>query len=319
MATRSVRANRGKGKRITIKKVGNSDEIAKQLFYAVKEPLNVNIEGFDSPNVSGIYKDNGGKCLGVVGGVYDILQPTDFYASVLDALVADEKNVLDKDNMIYTELFGGEVISVRIPMPDMVINSGLKVEGKKVNDVTKMYLEFRTGFNGLTSTSIGVYTERLVCTNGMVVKHKEVGSKFKHTENANLRVKLYATQIYKSIQGLEQYKLLMEKMNQVILTDKQYNDLVKEITGYEIVSPLEVADMHANKRKNYEAMMESIDLEMNRLDNRTAYGLLQGITHFTNHKQSAKSKATSFEYTTMSTGLTLNDKAQTVLTKFVNA
>lgn len=314
---------------------GNQETIKKNLFQAVAKPLFVKGRGssnFDDPEVNGLYKNTGGQCFGYCKGVYDILQPDEFLDTVCEALEAEGNGMVSPDNLIYKEFRGGGIISIKAPLKKMVVRSELKANAD-MDDIIDMYLDFTTAFDGRTASKLSIFTERLVCLNGMTTKHREIGKNFKHTKNANLRAKQYATTIVKTLENLEAYTEFMNRLATVQLDEKQKNDLIKEITGYDVVKNKELVKqqleveklrtssdekiknaMHYKTFDTFTNLMESLEIEFNRTGD-TAYGLLQGITHFSNHNMSGNTEGE--EFIKYDRGVLINDKAQDVISKLV--
>lgn len=312
-------------------RVGSIDHIKRNWLYEVEKIQLGQVENdkgfYELPISFGNYKIGGGPCLGVVGGSYEILQPIEFVESIEAAINAVENDLLMPNNARFRTFRNGSVISIKIPLITVRHKTALKSEAQ-VGDTTDFYLDLRTSFDGKTATTFTIYSERLVCGNGMVSSFKETEAKFKHTPKGNERVKQYAKGIETILNGLKPYQDFMEKLTQVEISEEQQNDLLEEITGYRRITDQEELDgMHVRRKQTYDALMASIDLEIGRTG-QTAFGLLQGITHYTNHSSIGSNVVsdvdgvvTSYnkneEYITLETGNATNNKAQNVLRKFL--
>jgi soluble cytochrome b562 len=298
------------------------------LFEVVKKPLVVNTDNiggddggiFAMPDLFGTYPKGGGRCLGAVSRTYDILQPTEFMDTIQEAWSKVCNGLAMPKDVRFNMLKNNSIISVKVPIRSLIHRTDV------LGDKTDMFLEFQTAFNGITPTSVSTYLEREICTNGMVAQSNKLKQKFKHTPKANARAKDYASGIDKVIQNLDMYEKYLDKLTEVEITRAQEAVLVQEITGFDITEELE--GMHLRRRSAVEPLIQSLELERERTG-QTAFGLLQGITYYTNHNSIGSTGILSEddntitkynrseEYVTFDTGRTVNAKAEKVLTKFL--
>ena len=169
---------------------------------------------------------------------------------------------------------------------------------------------------------ISLYTERLVCTNGIVANNLEGALKGRNTKGGKLKILSYSEEIAKIVNGTKDFKEKMIELDKIVLTPKQIEDLKLKIFGFN--SETEKAKVYKGKKPEktqnevlLEKIEESIELEFYRTG-QTAYGLLQGITHYTNHvanvkEGNRKQKYSNPEYIRFNQGVKTNNRAQEVL------
>ena len=138
----------------------NIDKVKEQIFTPQLVQLHPNIEGFESPQSYAVYKNTGGSPLGVVGSTY---KPMDLNI-MLDSIVTSALecgNGVDLSTLNFKEYKGGSKVAFTIDLPTK------EIEGSPmVGDIVKRKIEFRTGFDGKTKSSVVESFERLWCENG---------------------------------------------------------------------------------------------------------------------------------------------------------
>ena len=169
---------------------------------------------------------------------------------------------------------------------------------------------------------ISLYTERLVCTNGMVANNLEGSLKGRNTKGGKLKILSYSEEIAKIVNGMKDFKEKMIELDKRKLTYQEIETLKFKIFGFNAESEnIKKAKMKNPTKSKNEALLEkieeSIKLEFYRTG-QTAYGLLQGITHYTNHvanvkEGNKKQKFSNSEYIRFNQGVKTNNKAQEVL------
>jgi hypothetical protein len=313
------------------------NRIMPQLFTVEKEgnliPLKyINDSRFKpSKEKFSIYKSTGGYCLGTVGKVFEPMQPYEFLNNIVET-VKDYGAELDLDTLTFTEYCGGSRIEFRIEIEpirfenalDRIKNSGksLKELNEDDLDITKLFLTFTTSYNGSKPNVISLYTERLRCTNGMVANNLEGTLRGKNTMNGKLNILSYGEEVAKIINGTKDFKEKMIELDMIKLNKKQIEDLKLKIFGFNAESELaKVYKKTRPEKTQNEILLEKIDasikLEFHRTG-QTAFGLLQGITHYTNHvankkEGKQKQKYSDSEYIRFNQGVKINNKAQELL------
>lgn len=272
--------------------------IREQLFNVEKVQLVPCKEGFNVPQAFGMYKQGGGDPLGVVGKDFTATQPV----ALLDGLVGCG---LDLSKMSYSELKGGSKIFFDIPAGQINFRN---LRGQE--DTTNVSVRVQTGFDGWTSTSLYIYTYRLVCANGMKATVTEFKAKFKNTSGNQGKALSLCHDVGMAIENLATLEELYLKLDKIQVNQTIIDDYLKKVANIDKA----IKDEWSTRKLNmYNDIMGSIDLEFSRTG-ATAYGLLQGITHYTNHKASGSG---SDEYILLDTGAKMNDKAMNYLKALV--
>lgn len=165
------------------------EAIEKRFFEVIKVQLHPNLPGFESPESFGIYKNTGGVPLSVMGKDMTPMHPREFYDNIVRTVHECGAN-LDLNTLQFKEFSGGKKIEFSIKMHPISFknNKGLK-------DVTNMELTFSTSYDGSKSNLITLYTERLVCTNGMVARGIEGVLRGKNTIGGKAKILSYCNEI----------------------------------------------------------------------------------------------------------------------------
>jgi hypothetical protein len=256
---------------------------------------------YDAPELVGLYKTTGGRCLGTAKDSYGILQPEEFLDSI--AMALDSQNFdFAEEKFDYISVKEDSVISFKVELANVGI-----INNVKKDDRTKVYVLFTTSFDGSISTTMALYQERLICTNGMVRKERGAIKRFRHTANSNARALAYAHEIAAMSTKFNEYEELIKAMDRVELKSKQVDELITEITGYNVK---EYANLHRTQQTIIDGIRQAQAREFADTG-ATLYGLLNTFTRYTNYDESGKLR--DKEYVMFGTGDQLNTKAQKVL------
>lgn len=254
----------------TLESVG---AVRDQLFEAKRIKLHTGMEGFDSPDAYGIYKSTGGEALGVVGSRYEPVDLHLLYDSILQNATCC--NTLRIEDMMFRELFGGRKVEFVIPAQRFEVDSPM------VGDVIESRLIIRTGFDGLTKTTMNFETYRIWCSNGCASWMKDESVALKNTRGNNLKGKVYhmADKMIKIIDNIDTYK---EKLNEAVntpITQKQIDEFLLSIIGK---TGEDLEELSTKSRNMIDAINESVAIEAQNTG-WNAYSLLQGVTRYTSH------------------------------------
>lgn len=289
--------------------------IENQLFEVVTKALPSPAIGFDAPEVFGTYKSNGGKCLGVVGSSFAPTQPATAWEKFIEAVMACE--YADVDKVEYNEMRGGEKIRFSVPIGKI---SFINLKG--LQDESIVRLNVQTGYDGKTKTSMYLTTYRMICKNGMKASVTEFACSFKNTHgNKNKgKVNSLLADVMKQIRNFENLTDAYQAMNKKEVTKEQIDAYVQTVTGFDFekmndTTNARVYGANAKTREIVANIYESIELEISRTG-QTAFGLLNGITHYTNHVAKGSENE---EYIFLDSGATLNDKALAVAMQLIEA
>ncbi len=276
----------------------NFSKIQSQLETIVKVQLHPNIEGYDAPKSFGIYKESGGKALGVTGDVFIPTQPKLILDGLLDCSV-------DLSKMTYHEMKEGAKVRFQIPLKSIEFKND-----RKVGDVTDVSLCIQTGFDGLTKTSLYLYTHRLICTNGAKATNTEFQASFKNTKGNQGKVVGLCNDVSKAVMQLDGLKELYTALDKVQVNQTLVNEYLKKVMDLDIHKSEEWSP---RKQNIYDAINESIALEFGRTG-ATLFGLYNGVTHYTNHVVSGSDRP---DFIFVDNGAKLNDKALSFVTALV--
>ncbi len=255
----------------------------------------------DNPKTQLVYRTDTGQHLGTTRNSYRSLQPSQFLDAVWNSLSGIEG--VDLDNIEYNDW--GNRIAFRVPLgKKSFINSA----GKE--DERDNFLEFRTGFGGSTQTSVGTYEYRQICTNGMMGWDFTKAFASKHTQRMNAKALLYIGEIHKVVDSLREVDELYESLDKIKVTSKQVDEFARTMVGADLNAKRDEVPKQTWNR--LEGLLESLDIELPRSGS-TAYGLLQGATHYTNHTHSSASN----EFVSVGTGAKFNSKAQSLVLDMV--
>lgn len=268
----------------------NFAKVQAQLETIVKIQSPAPLEGFDAPNSWNMYKESGGRCLGVVGKDFIPTQPT----LILDSLL--ECNV-DLSKLTYHEMKGGSKVRFQVPLKSFEFQNA-----RKIGDVTDVSLCIQTGFDGLTKTTMYLYTHRLICLNGAKNSKTEFEVSFKNTKGNQGKVLGLCNDVSRAVQQMDGVQDLYKALDKVQVNQAVVDEYLKKVAGLDIHMSEEWAKQ---TQARFDAINESIALEFSRTG-ATLFGLYNGITHYTNHIVKGSENP---DFIFVDNGMKLNDKA----------
>jgi hypothetical protein len=273
----------------------NVNAIEAQLFNVVKIQLHPNIEGFNSPSAFGIYKDNGGDALGTLGKDFNPTQPKFLLDNLVPCLI--DANV-DLNKLTYNTFKDDKKISFRAPVKNIEF-----INKAKLHDITNVFVNLSTGFDGYTKTSLYLSIERLVCLNGMKATRTEFAVSFKNTKGNFGKASAICDDVVKAIEGVTTLEEGFKRLNSVDVKVADVDTFLLKVLGY---NRKDYAELNTNKRNIFDRINESLGLEMARSGN-TLWGMLNGVTHYTNHIANANDRN---DYVYIDSGMKMNEVAQ---------
>lgn len=275
------------------KDIEKINAIESQLFNVVKVPLITGRDQYETPDAFGIYKENGGAALGVVGKNFEPAQPKLLFDQFVSGIRNNEN--LSIDGLKFVEMREGSKIRFVAPVGKV----GFKNKFGSW-DESEIYLNFQMGFDGKTKNSMYLSTLRLICTNGMKKSFTELECQtFKNTKGNSGKAFSLIADIQRQLKQVETIDEMYLAMNKVEIKQADINAYIQKVTGFK----LDEVKVNSKADKIVNAMLESIELEISRTG-ATAFGLFNGITHYTNHVASSNP-----EYIFLDSGLKTNDKA----------
>lgn len=282
----------------------NLNRIEDQLFKVADEPKRAPQDGWAIPEGKEIYRldENGiGTIhLGTVGKQYMSLQPQEFFDAVVDN-VRDAGMDFDLSKLQYNTYKNSSIIEFRLPTN---IISFKNAAGRQ--DDTEMFLNFWTGFGGNARTEIGLYSHRLICTNGLKIINADIDLKVKHTERMNAKALAFTKELITVASQVQATSQVWEEMNNTKINAATKETFVRALA--KMKKDETYADMSKKKQKVYDTIQEAMAVEFGKTG-ATVWGLLNGATYYTNH---LAANAGDAEYVLMSasTGAKDNELAQ---------
>lgn len=310
----------------------NLELVEKKLFEVVKVPLlarpnwtirqflqnpkSIFIDWLRNPfykapvELYGVYKTKGGNALGVMGSQFVPMQPREFYDNIV-ATVHEFGADLDLDTLKFKEYCGGSKIEFSIKMHPLSFKND-----KGLNDITNLEVTFSTSYDGSKSNVISLYTERLVCTNGMVANKLQGTLKGRNTISGKAKILSYSKELAEIVNGANEFKEKMEALDKVKVSKEQIEAFKMSLLGYNKASLLASEKPETRKYNILEELDKAINIEFERTG-QTAFGLLQGVTYYTNHIANTSKTISDAEYIRFNQGFKTNEKAQEILFELV--
>jgi hypothetical protein len=246
------------------------EDIRKQLIVPKKIQLHTGLPGFESPKSYGVYRNTGGKPLGVVGESFRPMNLNHFLDSVVNS-ITNSGVELDISKLQYNEYYEGSRVSFTIPLKVYEIK-----ESRMKGDVVETKLTFNTGFDGKTMTSLGYYTKRLWCSNGAASWDEGIKLHFKNTKNSDGRVFIFCEQLIQNIDSVEEYINKLSKLNRKSITQKDIDKYYMDVFGID----RNAEELSTRTQNKLDKINEAVAIEMENTGS-NMFSLLNGITRFT--------------------------------------
>jgi len=141
-------------------------------------------------------------------------------------------------------------------------------------------IQFFTGFDGLTKTSLTFSSLRLVCLNGAKNWKSDISLSFKNTIGNIGKIAYFGDQISKVLTEQVEYKNLLNSLASKQVSQSQVDTFLLKLLGYNQKSYKELT---TRKRNILDKINQSVAIEERQLG-MTPYTLLQGITRYTTHE-----------------------------------
>jgi hypothetical protein len=265
--------------------------------------LAVNIDVQECP--THLIYNSKGAYFGEVKGSYESLQPKDFFNTILSS--AHECGAgLNLDKMTYEEYKNGQIVNFKIPT-EMIV---FKNRAQKIEEV-ELFVNFETGFGGVKSTNIGLFSKRFICSNGMRIIESELQLTARHTKRKNAEVLLWCDELSQVIANQERVSNIWQAMDKIDISKESINKFLHQSLKLPKHLTIEEAITNANKDISTQkcnilnSMCLAMDEELSRTG-QSVYGFIQGVTNYTNNYASGKSD----EYVNIATGATTNSEVQ---------
>ena len=232
-----------------------------------KEDL-VSTQGFETPS-AGIFRSDTNQWLGTVSKKYTPYQKHELVTTIVEA--GEHLGLsIAKGGL----LGGGKRVYVQMELPSEHIG----------NSEIKRYVTALNSHNGFTSVAFGSTNTVVICDNTF---HKVYGElqKFRHSTNAHDRIRTAILDL--KLAANEDAKLMetFKFMSSIDLKDENIDTVMRKCFDL----PLDYVAQSKSETKKHANILEAIQTEI-KLEGNTAWGLFNGITRYTNHYASKKSK-----------------------------
>ena len=275
----------------------NIETIKANLFDVVKVPLITNLEGFNNPDSYSTYRSTGGEPFGTVGKDFIPTQPKLLFDDFETCLYDTDAKMKD---VKYLELKGGKKIVFEAPIKTIGFKN---MKGEHDEMIIKVNLA--TGFDGLTKTSLFISCYRMVCSNGMKAWRTEFAVSFKNTKKNVGKASSLCYDIARATDQIDDFESYLKKLNSVQVNTEKVDEFILKTLGYNEALR---SELNTAKKNILDAVQESVAIEFGRTGS-TLWGLVNGITHYTNHVARADDRN---DYLLVGNGLKLNDTAQKI-------
>jgi hypothetical protein len=252
--------------------VNHVETLKNKVLVAKKVQLHSGMQGFESPEAYGVYKDSGGHPLGVVGSQFEPMDLKMFLDCIEQSVLSSNMN-LDLSKLTYHEYYHGAKVEFKLPFQRFEIQSPM------VGDVLETSLSFRTGFDGRTKMSLGFYSLRLWCTNGAKNWKKDVDLSLKNTVKNQAKIMYFTNEIVKASEQINDHVKLLNESVKKRIVQSDIDKFLSELTGYDVK---EYSELTARKRNILDAINQSVAIEMQNTGV-NLFSLLQGVTRYTTH------------------------------------
>lgn len=252
--------------------VNHIANLKKQVIKAKKVQLHTGIEGYNSPESYGIYRNTGGNCLGVVGNRFEPAN-LELFLDAIETSVMQSGVDVDLTKLTYNEYYDGSKIVFRLPLKKYELKTPM------VGDTMETAIEFRTGFDGETKLSLGFYAYRLWCANGAKNWVKDVNLTMKNTINNQAKMFTFVNEIIKVVDMSDAHANMLNLATKIDVNKAMVNKFITDVTGYNVA---DYANLTTRSRNIIDRINQSVAIEMQNTGN-NLFSLLQGITRYTTH------------------------------------
>ena len=270
------------------------EKVESKIFIPQLVQLHPNIEGFKSPESYGVYKNTGGDALGVVGSTF---RPMDLKV-MLNSIVASALECgtdIDLNTLDFKEYKGGSKVAFTLHLPTVGIKGS-----PMVGDIIKRKIEFRTGFDGKTKSSVVESFERVWCENGCTNTVSQ-NVAFKNTTNNHVKIYNLCNYITKSIENSENFVTNIGKLSEIEVTQKEIDTFLTKVTGYNVK---EYKDLSTRKRNILDSINANIAIEAKNTGF-NMFSIVNGVTRYNTHEVANQDVEKLF----YSSAQTMNNKA----------
>lgn len=262
----------------------NIDTIKDQIFTPQLIQLHPNLEGFKSPETYGVYKNTGGSPLGVVGSAFKPMDLNVMLDSIVQSSLDCANDSIDLSTLKFKEYKGGSKVAFTLDLPTVEIKGS-----PMVGDIMERKIEFRTGFDGKTKSSVVETFKRLWCENGCTNTKSQAVS-FKNTINNHAKIYNLCNYITTSVSNSDNFVTNLGALANKEVTQQEIDLFIEKVTGYNLK---EYKDFSTKKRNILDNINAAVGIEMNNTG-ANMFSLVNGITRYTTHDKAKGSEEALF-------------------------
>lgn len=276
-------------------------ELAGLSYNVVKENLFVaGQNGFNSvvPDHFVTKRNDTNEIFGVVGNRYEIVQNKDAF-TFFDAIVGQGQAIFETSGA----LGKGERIFVTAKLPNYIRIAG-------TDDITETYVILTSSHDGSGSIICGLTNVRIVCSNTMRLAMRNMINKvsIRHTSNADAKLAQAHKFLGISNDYVTQANEVFNRLALKNVSDEQVKKLIENLFPSESENTTRIENIRESVMSSYFAGVGQSKIIG------SAWGALQGITHYTSHIKEYKDADVKFENLLMDGASSkLNDKALELL------
>jgi len=265
----------------------NLINVENRLFKVIKAPIPAEsyfdeetgktIELEASTEDFNIFTDKG-KRLGVMKGQFEPMQPKELYDNIIST-VHEFGADLDLSTLSFKTFSGSKKIEFSISLKPFTF-----INNKKVLDETNLFVTFSTSYDGSKSNTIALYTQRVVCTNGMVANKLQGTLKGRNILSGKAKILSYAKELAEIINGADEFREKMQALDKIKLNRVQIEEFKKKLFKINKAELLKIEE-EAKALDIKEGNTDNKNLKKARQKNGRSHGILDGfdLARFNTH------------------------------------
>jgi hypothetical protein len=219
-----------------------------------------------------------GKNLGTMRGQFEPMQPKELFDNIIST-VHEFGADLDLSTLKFRTFSNSKKIEFSIALKPFTF-----INNKKVLDETNLFVTFSTSYDGSKSNTIALYTQRVVCTNGMVANKLQGTLKGRNIISGKAKILSYASELADIINGATEFKQKMEALDKIKLNRTQLEQFKITLFTFNKAELLDKEDK-AKALDLKEGADEKKNLTKAKQKNGRSHGILDGfeLARFNTH------------------------------------
>lgn len=178
----------------------------------------------------------GGVNLSTMKGQFEAMQPKELFDNIIST-VHEFGADLDLSTLKFRTFSDSKKIEFSIALKPFTF-----INNKKVLDETNLYVTFSTSYDGSKSNKIALYTQRVVCTNGMVANKLQGTLTGRNIMSGKAKILSYAKELAEIINGAEEFKQKLEALDKIKLNKAQVEQFKKDLFTFNTAELLKKED-----------------------------------------------------------------------------